>query len=481
MIGIGDIASSKKQQTAQVPHEIRLIASASRLIDLHQSRSESGSVYIPDVPEKGGYYLTIALALIECLRQIEMDRGIGAVSISELKKLLRKRIPKAMPEDIEYCIASLKEKREIHYGIANPSDNIDIVKTFDTTPLLAVEDGFGQVQLTENARLLLRVASLRDNWLWLYGDIDAERLIKAIEYGEFESIPLFCRNMTLDITTRSKQLSGVMERPSISELRDFLLREGQNIAESLTATTQTIRNSIDLIFDARSLKSFDDWSDRYRDKTGDRPPFSLGNLQADLELVLQNAEALSRRFVQFVDYAQRVRSEGAEHIRFMEIAEHLVSITKPEDDARLEALLRHILPWRNSQSLFHPLSLVGTVDFPKQPSDTNTVGTTGYTLDPVMPPNSRFHEFVSRNRDMILSRLKLGPAHFSEILQMGGFVLLPGETPLDFFGVYAAPSTIEDEQTRIIVGVDGSDMSVRLDDRLVTGNDPIMFLEEGIR
>lgn len=463
----------------QLPHEIRLIAAISRLVDLHQSRREGGGVYVPDVPEKGGYYLTLALVLIECLREVELDRGIGAVSISELTGMVRKRVPEATPEDIEYCVASLRAEREIHYGIENASGKLDFARTWDSTPLLAVAEGFGQVQLTENARLFLRVASLRESWL--YSDLDADRLIKAIERGQFEDIPIFCRAMTLDLATKGKQLSGVMERPSLSELRELLLREGPIIAESLAAATNIIRNAIDLIFDARSRKSFVGWASRYLNEIGEHPPFSLGNLQADMELVLQNAEALSRRFVRFVDQAQRVRSEGAERIRFLEIADHLVRTAKHGDEYRLEALLKQVLPWRNGERLFHPLLLVGSVDFIEEQPES-APKTTEYTINPEdAQHNSRFQEFVRRNREAIVARLREGPAQFSEILQMGGFDLLPDESPLDFFGVYAAPETIEDRETRIIVGLNGADMRMRLDERLVTGSDPLMLLEEGIQ
>lgn len=463
---------------SRLPHEIRLIAAVSRLVDIHQSRRDGSGVYVPDVPEKGGYYLTLALMLIECLREVELDRGIGAISISELTGMVRKRVLEATTEDIEYCVASLKTEREIHYGVENAPGKLDLARTWDTTPLLTVAEGFGQVQLTENARLILRIASLRDSWL--YSDLDADRLIKAIERGQFEDIPMFCRAMTLDLATKAKQLSGVMERPSLSELRELLLREGPTIAESLAAATETIRNAIDLIFDARSRKSFAGWAARYQSEVGDNPPFSLGNLQADMELVLQNAEALSRRFVRFVDQAQQVRNEGAERIRFLDIADYLVKTAKQGDEARLEALLNHVLPWGYGGRLFHPLSLVGAVDF-IEPKSEGILGVTGYTLNPEESPNnSRFQDFVRRNRDMIVLRLREGPAYFSEILQLGGFDLQPEESPLDFFGVYAAPGAIEDKETRIIVGLSSTNMQMEFEERLVTGSDPLMLLDEGI-
>lgn len=55
---------SHRESVLQPPHDVRLIAAVSRLIDIHQSRRESGGVYVPDVPEKAGLNLFLALQVI---------------------------------------------------------------------------------------------------------------------------------------------------------------------------------------------------------------------------------------------------------------------------------------------------------------------------------------------------------------------------------------------------------------------------------
>lgn len=298
----------------QLPHDIRLIAAVSRLIDIHQSRRETGGAYAPDVPDKAGFNLFLALSLIESLHEIEMDRGIGFAPVSELAGKVKKRVPDVTEADIDYCIANLKLGREIHYGSTGQDGQVKFARTWDTTPLIEVEEGLSQVQLTENARLLLRVSSLKESWL--YSDLDADKLIKAIERGQFQDVPVFCRAMTLDLSAKSKQLSGALERPSLTELRNLLIAEGSSIAQSLNAAGTTISQAIELIF-----------SDHIRSEWDKRPAqgFYLGNLQADLELVLQNVESLSRRFLRFLEMAQRVRNEGIEAIRFIQIADSLVA------------------------------------------------------------------------------------------------------------------------------------------------------------
>lgn len=450
----------------QLPHEIRLIAAVSRLIDIHQSRRETGGAYAPDVPEKAGFNLFLALSLIESLHEIEMDRGIGFAPVSELAGKVKKRVPDVTEADVDYCIANLKLGREIHYGSTGQDGQVKFARTWDTTPLIEVEEGLSQVQLTENARLLLRVSSLKESWL--YSDLDADRLIKAIERGQFQDVPVFCRAMTLDLSAKSKQLSGALERPSLNELRNLLISEGSGIAQSLNAAGTTISLAIELIF-----------SDHIQSEWDKRPAqgFYLGNLQADLELVLQNVESLSRRFLRFLEMAQRVRNEGIEAVRFIQIADSLVAGGNSHTIDRTESILREIMPWGVTACFFHPSMLVGEAELKEQAAAINQ--SRGFTVDPHAAGGpTRFLDFLRRNRDVLMHRLKESPMSFSEVVALTGFVLEGDETPLDFFGVYAAPGLLSDENQRIVVGLTSSLANFVHSNQVVTGSDPIMFIEE---
>lgn len=449
-----------------IPHDIRLIAAVSRLIDIHQSRRGSGGAYVPDVPEKAGFNLLIALQIINALHEIEVDRGVGYCPISELVGKVRKRLPLASESDIEDVITNLRHGREIHYGYPNEQGEITFARTWDTTPLVDVKEGFSQIQATENARLLLRVSSLRESWL--YSDLDADRLIKAIERGQFQDIPGFCRAMTLDIATKSKQLSEILERPALSELRTLLIEEGANISESLNTAAATITQAIDLVFNEHVQAQF----------PAAKFPFHLGNLQADLELVLQNVESLSRRFLQFIGVAQQVRNEGVESIRFLTIADELAGNGDEAAIRRTESLLRDLLPWGLDVRHFHPSMVVGEADL----KPVNTDGLTpvhGFTMDPAQAGNTnRFLDFVRRNRECVIEHLQAGPVTFSEMMNLTGFTLEQGETPLDFFGVYAAPGLLTSDTQRIVVGLTDAVAQFAHQSRDVIASDPIMYLEE---
>lgn len=457
-------------QTNELPHDIRLIAAVSRLIDLHQSRRESGGASVPDVPDKAGYNLFLALRVIESLHEIEMDRGIGFSPISELVGRTRKLVPLASDADIEYVITNLKQGREIHYGYHGEQGEVTFARTWDTTPLVDVQEGFSQARLTENARLLLRVSSLRESWL--YSDLDADRLIKAIERGQFQDIPGFCRAMTLDLAAKSKQLSEVLERPSLAELRSTLIAEGANIAASLNSAVSTISQAIELVFSTHTFDAFNLWLERTN------ASFYLGNLQADLELVLQNVESLSRRFLLFIGMAQQVRNEGVQAIRFLEIANALVGKGDEGMIRRTESLLRELMPWGLEIHHYHSSMVVGEADL-KVPVADMPIPAHGFTVDPSMAgTSSRLVDFVRRNREVVIQRLQVGPMAFSEMMTMTGFTLEPGETLLDFFGVYASPGLLASDTQRIVVGLTEAMVQFTHANHDVIASDPIMYLEE---
>jgi len=435
-------------------------------LDIHQSRRETGGASVPEVPEKAGFNLFLSLNIIDALREIEIDRGMGFAPLSELSSHIKKRIPDVSDSDIEYCITNLKQGREIHYGVTGENGEVRYARTWDSTTLVELEEGFSQIRLTENARLLLRVSSLKDSWL--YSDLDADRLIKAIERGQFQDVPAFCRTMTIDLSAKSKQLSGALERPSLSELRSILISDGQSIAKSLSDAAETIGHAIEMIF-----------SDHIQEEWDKRPfpGFHLGNLQADLELVLQNVESLSRRFVVFLASAQKVRNEGIETIKFIELTDALVRFGNKITIERTESILNEVMPWGVISTYFFPSFLVGEADFKKQEFPKEKAH--GFMVNPLNESgSSRFLDFLKRNREVLMQRLSEGPLSFSEMITLTGFSLEPGESMLDLFGVYASPGLLTDENQRIVVGLTATQTRLTHAEQEVTGSDPLLFIED---
>ena len=327
---------SRPSTSSSIPHDVRLVAAISRLVDLHQSRRETG-VYVPETHERSGQMLALALLLLDTLREIEMDRGPSFVPVGEVLSAMRKRVSTVIDEDLDFVIDTLAHEREIRYGVEDGEGGITFGLSKESTPLVEKARGFAQVQLTENGRLLLRISAMKESWL--YSDIDAEKLVKAIERGQFADIPRFCKMMVLEIASKNKQLSSALERPTLAELRDMLIDDGPGIAGALRDATEVVKQACSKIFDAGTRESFEMWKERNPVR------YSIGNLQTEIELVMQNVEALSRRFVGFLETAQRARSTGGEGIPFLSIVDSMTVPSSVPNWRRLEAILAELMPW----------------------------------------------------------------------------------------------------------------------------------------
>jgi hypothetical protein len=411
------------------------------------------------------------LLLLDTLREIEMERGPSYVAIVDVVESLRRRISSITAEDIGFVIESLAHEREIRFGVEDGRGDITLGLTKDTTPLLDKARGFGQVQLSENGRLLLRVSAMKESWL--YSDIDADKLAKAIEREQFADVPRFCKMMVLDIASKHKQLTSAMERPTLAGIRDMLVENGSGIADSLRDATDVVKRACTLIFDQRTRDAFDHWASR------NGVVYSIGNLQTEVELVMQNVEALSRRFVAFLDAAQRVKTVGGGGVPFLEIIDRLTSRDCLPDAARLTALLAGIMPWGVRPGYFTPSLMVGSVDFVALVDDDNTLPVSSFTLDPESrSSHGRLLDFILRNRALVIDRLEIGPAKLSELLTTIGFVIEADETPADFLGVYSAPENLDGDGFSVAVGVTGERFDIHIGKDRFIGSDPMIVLME---
>jgi hypothetical protein len=420
---------------------------------------------------RAGYLLTLALLLLDTLREIEMERGPSYVPIADVAAALRRRVASVTAAEVDLVIESLATEREIRFGVEDGHGGIDFGLTKDSTPLLDKARGFGQIQLSENARLLLRVSAMKDSWL--YSDIDADKLVKAIERGQFGDVPRFCKLMVLDIASKHKQLTSAIERPTLADIRDLLVQNGTIIADSLREAADVVKRACALIFDQRTREYFDHWVARHG------IPWSIGNVQTEIELVMQNVEALSRRFVGFLETAQRAKTVGGISVPFLKIADSLASTAHVTDAEHLSAVLAGFMPWGVKPGYFSPTQMVGSVDFDSLTETKETRETSSFTLDPGShSSHGRLLDFILRNRALVVDRLKAGPATFSELMTSLGFVTEGDETPVDFLGVYSAPEHLDGEQFSIAVGLTGERFDLQIGHDRYTGSDPLIVLME---
>lgn len=455
----------------EIPSDVRLLAAVSRLLDFHQSRSQGGSVSIPDTPDTAGQNLFLATSVLHTLGRLELEHGQFRVSLKTLSAELARDLVAASADDMMFCVASLAAPREIRYAVLTEQGRLIEARTSDTTTLLTYDPSLRQVSLTENARLLLRVSSLRESWL--YSDVDAQRLIKAIQRGQYEDIPRFCREMVRDLAGKARQIADVYERPGLADVRDALIADGAKISAALSDAAQLVQSAMTLLFSEQTEADFQLW------RTTRGVTFGLGNLQADLEIVLQSAESLSRRFVEFVKGAQRMHTVRAPMMSFLDMAR---SLTGRDDGAlaQIDAAMSDVLPWLPAFAFFSPDLLSGEVDFSALMRDDapKPLESAFESTEEELASGEAMHEFLRRNSAMIVAALRDGPVLFSQLLHLKSLEFLPGEDQASLAGAFTYPEVFDADDLSICIQHRHILFTHESSSLLLMTSDPLLSLNE---
>jgi hypothetical protein len=452
--------------------EILLVAAVSRLLDLHDSKRERGTPTKPVVPPRitsrnSAYHLSLGLAIIDALQQLEQDEGDWFQHRSSIVTVVKNIVPSAEEVDIDYCLRVLSGSREIHF-ISDDQGQHTFTK--EKTPLLDRTIGeYDQYKLSENARLLARVSALKNNWL--YEDQDTEKIVRAIENGYFEDVPRLCRERINSILAVGREITKMEECVSTEEsIKEFVASYDDRM-EILRCALDIIKKAMILLrSDNISGERFDEWQ-----KRTNRFDIAIGNILSDLEAVAQMIEKISRRITAFVVSIRANRRAAIEVISFLDKAESIIKL--PPSAQMLESLLESVAPTGLSPTFFSPLDFIESVDLNMLDEDHSLVRELSIG-DMIEAGNERLSQFLERNRGWVIKRLRTGPLTFQELIQTGEFIIEPGESIADFYGIYAVP----DEFGRdlfVSVGINGGKMNYIVDGVCMHGDNPILFLEAG--
>ena len=457
-----------------IPPSIIMLAAASRLIDLHQSRRQTG-VTTPEVPDNADRHLGIALMLLEALRDIEMERGMVYVTVEELHLHLSQHVDEIERDELNFVLATLAKEREIHYVLPNAEHQFDYGRTRKTTNLVVFSDSQEQVKISENGRLFLRIAD--DEQAWLYSDSDANKLITALEHNKFFDIPIICRKIGQDLAAKGAMLADHIARPTRLEQSEILIADGSGIGTMLESTKAIVRKAMGIAFDEKTVEDFQSW------KIREQSALEIGNIQAELETLLRIVETVARKFMEFLDMAQQRQDVMFSELHFLDIANNLAMGRVLVSRKQLESLMGEIvfplskLPW------FHPSALPGEIDFAEYMNVSQRMETAVFDFSeaPSSEPEKRFRIFIDHHRDKIYALLAKGPVSFSEFISSHEFELLPGESPIDFIGVYITPDAVDDNgsnSSRLVVGFTADDFTCEIDNKRIIASNPILFIED---
>lgn len=445
---------------------IPLISAVARLLDLHQTSHGRGVPAKIIVPPKqpnssAGFFLSVGLAIIDGIYNLEIERGPGYQSSSKVKEYVAKRISKVTDDDIDYCIRFLSQSREIHCLVENEND--EEIKTRITDTALVEKAGeFSQIRLTENARLLLRIEESKGSWL--YKDKDVEKIAVAIERGHFNDIGRFCKDIITSLSELGLHITQLEERPTLVTKRQEFSANHIHYSETISKAQQAITKAI-------ALTTIEPVREKFREWAGHNGmEYDMGFILTELERVAKTIEAINRKLMRFVQEVQGGASSTAGIIKFQDIAYRIAMDSK--ENEKISAYVGTLVPMPMKRSLFHPFDFVGSAELVSEQREEENIS---YFIDERSGhAHSHLNSFIERNISVILQMLEKGPISFSTLINRLGFTLEPGETVADFAGIYTL--TENSDKYAIKVGIDGKRFETRIENLVIHGNNTMIGL-----
>jgi hypothetical protein len=462
----------EKTKDTVLPHDVRLVATVARLVDLHGSRREQGSrsTNVPHQPQVGGaagYYLWLGLQVIHALHRHAKLGSSGPVPVAKLHEEILAQKADVARTDLEYCLSFLSLEREIRYLAPDSVPAEQDRATQSPTQLLRFDRRFGQVRLSDAGRLLMRISALHQDWL--YEDKDVERIPASIERGIFEDIPRICDEVIGNLRALNERLTEIEESPTYESLRAEFEQRGRQYREMLNMAGDAIRRALTALGSETTRDRFERW----------RSFRSIEDLEVEdalshVEAVHHALHSLERHFVEFVKNIQSRRRAPLGVVRFQDVCQRLV-YSAPTHDA-LVNLFTDLGPWRVRPLWFHPMDFVGRAELRAGHGQGDGAV---FEESPEETARERFQSFLERNRAWILARLRVGPVPLSELVADTDLLFLEGESPASFFGVFTLPEEIADGDVRICVGLSGERMDVVVGALRLRGDDPVIWVDGG--
>lgn len=243
---------------------VTLISAVARLLDLHQTQHPRGTSVAAIIapkqpPPSAGFFLSLGLAVVDALHNLELERGSGFQSKSKVVEYVKIRLPQATDNDLEFCIRFLSLNREVNFLVENEK-NEEVTTRISDTALIEKAGEFSQIRLTETARLLLRIDAAQESWL--YKDKDVEKIAVAVERGHFHDISRFCREIIISLSGLGLRLTQLEERPTMVEKRQEFAGLHLFYGETISRAQQAIARAIALTTMEPVRERFKTWAEQ---------------------------------------------------------------------------------------------------------------------------------------------------------------------------------------------------------------------------
>ncbi|CCH49340.1 protein of unknown function [Pseudodesulfovibrio piezophilus C1TLV30] len=196
-----------------------------------------------------GMFFDAGTAVLEYLDATEEEAPGTYTLLSVVVRDLREDFPEFSEDDFHYVIAKLTET----YPVFFVRDGVMI----RNTALIDRAPAGKRIRLSVKGRMALALSEAADDWIYL--DLDAERIVRAIGRGNFGEVEKFCIAMKQSIKSASLQVRAILEKPSTSLVKEALYNDNHLYAKTVSNIQKTVSKGLDNMQSPETQDLIDDW------------------------------------------------------------------------------------------------------------------------------------------------------------------------------------------------------------------------------
>lgn len=459
---------------------ISYLSAAFRLVDLHDSERSFGSAPVsPKEKRTGrgdGVWLHLACGLLSYLDECDLETNEGWNPIGPFVKDICKDHGNLNEDDVQMVVNYLSTPTEAYFARDKPiQGQLPVASTKDTA-LIERRSLRGQTdlcRLTQNGRLAITLARTSHNWLYTHHD--ADKIMTAILYGEFQEIQRLCASLGQSIRAFAHEITRTMEKPGHTEVVEHFIDRGEQYLDSIRKVQTAVQKAHEQLRTSSVREKFDQWLEQ-----NDVTEVDLGMMRRTLDELMQAVERLGRRFSAFLRQVTDIQREVVGAIPFEKAA--LAFVFDPPSSEEMNMLADSLGAWLPKMCFGAPEDMQGILRTEidrHQASQPKVFG----EEDGAERERTVMELFVREHREAMLAALNEGPVRLGTALAMGWARIGDQCHLTELVGVYSSPTWLGHDAGVIRLALKPGGLDARLEGRTWLAGDDIemqLFQEGGV-
>lgn len=414
---------------------IALLASAVRLLDLHDSNrgyGEAESFSREKRPgQSDGIYLDIAGLVIERLKQQDDAAYQEYLPFSAILRHVRATRPDVAENDVAYVLGVLRRPTELFY-ISRSNGASERHSEKKKTALIEKIDYADEYRLSPTGRGIPGLANAARNATYVRGD--AYNLLHAVEGHDFQEIPNFADEIVSQLRAEILNIHAAIERIGRVDTVTNYIKNFEQWKNIIADTIQIVSRTEERLDSTAFREKLEAWLDDDKNKSS----LTFNKLYNEVLRIRQVLTTFNRLLTDLVQIAMRERRNSVAPPSFREFAAQLVRApfsSRVEDHffrqwgaCKLEA------PFH---SVFDGLAAVSIREISRQASAP-------VFADEFIEAASDIGKlrFLDTHGKEIAARLKAGPLSLSAAITDGLFIVDSDVLIGDLVGVFVMPEAL---------------------------------------